>query len=154
MAKKLTIEDAPALVIDTREPPDTRYQFEHPTVVTKLDTGDYSIVGLEGCVAVERKELGDFIGCVGNSRDRFSRELARSNGMRRLWVVIEATLSDIAVGNYRSQINTSAVLGSIAAWENRFDSARFVFAGSRSLGQHFTFRLLTRAWLDDIQGVL
>lgn len=147
---RLKPQHAPAIVIDTRE--QAPYQFDHPAERRKLDTGDYSIVGLERAVAVERKELGDFLNCIGQSRERFERELERSRGMRRLWVMVEGTLSQIAVGDYRSQVTPASVLGTIAAWENRFDAVRICFAGSRSLGQHMTYRLLIRAWMDDIQG--
>ena len=147
---KPKIEDAPPFVVDTRE--QAPYSFDRPVEVRGLKTGDYSIVGLEDIFAVERKEINDFVGCCGNSRERFERELSRSEGMRRLWVVIEGTLRDISSGRFRSMISAESVLGSIASWENRFDAVRFVFASDRETGKRFTEKLLLRAWLDHQAG--
>lgn len=143
---KLLPKDAPPLVIDTRE--QLPYEFDHPSIISTLKTGDYSIVGLEDSVAVERKELGDFIGCCTQSRERFERELSRAEGMKRLWIVIEGTLSEITSGAFRSHVSPSAVLGTICAWDLRYASARFVFATNRAAGQKITQRLLIRAWME------
>ena len=147
---KITLEDAPAIVVDTRE--QAPYTFDRPTEIRGLKTGDYSIVGLEDTHAVERKEINDFIGCCGKSRDRFERELERSEGMRRLWVVIEGTARDISTGRFRSMIIPESVIGSIVSWENRFDAVRFVFASDRETGKRFTEKLLLRAWVDHQAG--
>ena len=45
--------------------------------VAGLDTGDYSLKGLEHLVAVERKGLSDLLACIGTGRHRFERELQR-----------------------------------------------------------------------------
>ena len=42
-----------------------------------LTSGDYSLVGLEGLAAVERKSPQDLFGTIGQGRERFERELAR-----------------------------------------------------------------------------
>ena len=94
---------------------------------------------------VERKELSDLIGCITVGRARFVRELERASYLCRFWVVIEATLDQIENGRYRSKVNPESVLGSVAAWENRFN-VRFVFAGNRQTGQRTTERLLSHAW--------
>lgn len=143
----------PAIIIDTRE--QEPYAFDpHPAVIEGLKTGDYSIQGLVGAVAVERKSLADLVGCMTSGRDRFERELSRAvtTGMRRLWVVVEGTLADLATGDYRSQLHPNAALGTIAAWANRYPPVQILFAGTRSLGQDLTRRLLLRAWQDDIEG--
>jgi len=143
-------EECPPLVIDTRE--QAPYSFDRPTVRRALKTGDYSVEGLEDQVAVERKELGDFLGCLTNSRDRFDRELERGAAMRRLWVVIESDLRKVSAGEFRNMVPSESVLGSVAAWENRFDTIRFVWASDRCTGQRITEKLLVRAWLDHATG--
>ncbi len=42
-----------------------------------LTTGDYSVAGLKHVVAIERKSLPDLLGCIGQQRDRFDREVQR-----------------------------------------------------------------------------
>lgn len=137
-------DSIPSFIVDTRE--QNPYQFEGNAISRKLDTGDYSLDGLESVAAVERKELSDFIGCCTFGRGRFERELSRACSMRRLWVVIEGNFSQIAGHQYRSEANPESVIGSIAAWECRFDPVRFVFASNRQSGQRITAKLLTRAW--------
>ena len=72
-----------------------------------LITGDYSIEGFEGRVAVERKSLGDLYGTIGKHvRQRgkvdgagdlttFEKELARLNSLQRAAVIIEADWREI-----------------------------------------------------------
>lgn len=139
-----TKEPLPVVIIDSRE--QRPYQFAGPSRVAALPTGDYSIEGLEGVFAVERKTLDDFLGCVTFQRDRFERELTRASTMRRLWVVIEGNLSSILACQYRSEVKPSSVIGSIVAWECRLEPVRFVFASNRQSGEKLTERLLSRAW--------
>jgi len=133
----------PVFIIDSRE--QKPYRFQGEAVVASLKTGDYSLLGLEGVAAVERKELSDFIGCVTFERSRFERELDRASSFWRFWVVIEGTLDQIERGQYRSKVNPESVLGSIAAWETRFN-VRFCFAGNRQTGERTAARLLLHAW--------
>ena len=81
----------PVIVIDSRE----QAPFEFTTLrarVDKLDTGDYSVYGLEHLVCVERKSLPDLLGCCGRERERFVRELQRMKAYRFRMLIIEATL--------------------------------------------------------------
>ena len=78
--------------------------FLNPVTVGTLAIGDYSIVGLENHIAIERKALADLIGCLTTDRDRFERELHRGRALDYFALVIEATLSDLANGRYRSKM--------------------------------------------------
>ena len=63
------------LLIDTREQKPfsfERYQVEIERAT--LPAGDYSLPGFEQCVAIERKELNDLIGCLCTGRERFERD--------------------------------------------------------------------------------
>jgi DNA excision repair protein ERCC-4 len=105
----------PTIVIDSREQEPLTFS-NLPTVRGTLDTGDYSIRGLEHLVAVERKSLGDLLACVGRERDRFKRELQRLRAYRFRILVIEASAENLERGDWRSQLQPSHVLGSLAAW--------------------------------------
>lgn len=97
----------PVIVIDRRERkpysfanvPRRHGEPNHPqevkTVTRTLTTGDYSIVGLEDEIAVERKSPQDLFGTLGQHRARFEREIQRLNQMRYAAVVIEADWSDL-----------------------------------------------------------
>jgi ERCC4-type nuclease len=72
----------PVIVIDTREQ-DPLVFSRLQSVRGTLTTGDYSIAGLESLFAVERKSISDLVGCcMGDSRQRFERELHRLRGFR------------------------------------------------------------------------
>ena len=68
-----------------------------------LPAGDYSVVGLEGVVAVERKSLDDFVSTVIHSRERFHRELRKLAGYRAACVVVEAGVIDVLQRRYRGE---------------------------------------------------
>jgi ERCC4-type nuclease len=76
-----------------------------------LPAGDYSIDGLEACVAVERKTLDDFVSTVIHSRARFREELRKLAGYRAACVVVEAGLIDVLQKRYRGDAHPNAVLG-------------------------------------------
>jgi len=105
--------DLPVIIIDTRE--QAEYSFDPQlaaTVRRALPAGDYSVVGLEGAMAVERKSLDDFVSTVIHARQRFRREISKLAGYRAACVVVEANLLDILLGRYRGEAHPKAVLGS------------------------------------------
>ncbi len=139
----------PVIVIDSRE--QRAWQFENlPSEPGTLDTGDYSVKGLEHLIAVERKSLDDLLACIGRERDRFKRELQRLRAYRFRALIIEASYSDLERGEWRSQLKPSAVLGSLAAWTAQFElpiwlvgdhesaarlAERYLFQAARCIGQ-------------------
>jgi ERCC4-type nuclease len=111
----------PVIIIDTREQdplPFSRLKTQSGTLVT----GDYSIAGLESLFAVERKSISDLVGCcVGQGRERFERELHRLRGFRFRRLLIIGSEAQILKGEYHSNINPRAVLGTLHAFEVRYD---------------------------------
>lgn len=105
------------IVIDTREQTPFVIPPQMHFVVAGLKTGDYSLVGLENYVAVERKSLNDLVACIGRERDRFERELARLSLFAVKCVVIEAGLDDIAEHRYAGVLKPQHILGSTIAWQ-------------------------------------
>ena len=81
-----------------------------------LTTGDYSLRGLEHLVAVERKSLPDLLGCIGQERERFEREVQRLLAYPTRALVVEATWADIEAGEWRSRVTSKAVIGSLLGW--------------------------------------
>jgi len=107
------------IIIDTRE--QKPYEFESDTLTSKLNTGDYSILGLTDKVTVERKSLSDFLGCLFPHKKnknggwvRFEKELIRMQEFEYACIVIETTWKKIVGGNYgHSKANPSSVIGKI-----------------------------------------
>jgi len=109
------------LIVDQRE--QTPLPFTKlKTIPGTLATGDYSIAGLEHLFSVERKTINDLVNsCIGEDRARFERELHRLRGFRFKRLLIVGTEDDIRQGDYHSSANPKAVLGTIAAFEIRYE---------------------------------
>ena len=129
------------ILTDTRE--QRPYTFQAPTGTGTLQVGDYSIVGLENHIAIERKELNDLIGCLTTGRERFERELHKGKALDYFALVIEANLSDLVNGHYRSRMNPKSAIQSLLAFSVRYRVPIF-FCGSREYAQRITESLLLR----------
>lgn len=144
----------PPIIIDTREqrPFDFSEYTDVQPVRKKLDTGDYSVEGFENRFAIERKELGDLLNCMTKERERFERELQRATEtLRRFWIICEGRFSDICCGNYRSLIRSESVLGTIAAWENRY-KVIIKTCDTRKYANRMAFKILSKCFQDAIEG--
>lgn len=113
------------------------------TVSGTLATGDYSIVGLENVVAVERKSLPDLLGCVGQHRERFDREIQRLLGYPSRAVVVEATWADLERGDWRSQVTPAAAVGSVLGWISA--GVPILLCGDHARAGRYVSRLLFTA---------
>jgi len=133
------------ILVDSRE--QAPYHFDrYPNVTVHrvaLETGDYSLPGLEHVVCVERKSVDDLIQCLCRERSRFERELARMRSYVVKAVVCECTLEDIAWGRYKSQMNPESALQSVFAFAVRY-GVDFVWAGNRRGGEYATHAILHR----------
>jgi len=128
------------VIVDSRE----QRPFDLSPMQMKVDglaTGDYSLAGLEDLVCVERKELNDLIGCIGSGRERFKRELHRMKAYPARCVVVEATWSELASGNYRSRLHPESAMNTVATWMGEF-SVPFMFLGDRASAEKFTGQFL------------
>ncbi len=110
----------PTIIIDTREQDPLPFR-RLPSVRSSLMTGDYSIIGLQDLFTVERKTIGDLVGCVASGRERFERELHRLRGFMFKRLLVVGTRDDIKKGSFRSRVKPSSVLHSLAAWEARYN---------------------------------
>lgn len=81
-----------------------------------LDTGDYSVRGLEQVIRIERKSLPDLVACVGRERERFDREVQRLLSYPVRVLLVEATWQDIERGDWRGKVTPAAVEGSLLGW--------------------------------------
>jgi DNA excision repair protein ERCC-4 len=111
----------PVIIIDSREQEPLPFR-RLKTQRGALLTGDYSVAGLESLFAVERKTVADLISCcVGQNRERFQRELHRLRGFRFRRLVIVGTEEQILAGRYCSNIKPQSVMGTLQAFEVRYD---------------------------------
>ena len=103
------------IVIDTREK--IPWNFGGELVIHKcLKHGDYSILGLEEEIALERKSLDDLVGSmIGTRRDKFFSNLEKLNRIEYRGIVVEDNFEDIVKHKYRSKASTISVIGSATA---------------------------------------
>ena len=110
-----------------------------------LASGDYSLVGYETRLAVERKSLADLYSTIGQGRDRFERELVRLAAFEFAAVVIEATWPEVCADPPpHTELPPKTVFRSILAWMVRYPAVRWLACGPRRLAEVTTFRLLER----------
>jgi DNA excision repair protein ERCC-4 len=118
------------IIIDTRE--QTPLTFERFEAVTgTLQSGDYSIQGLEHRFAIERKSIPDLVQSLTTGRERFERELHRLRGFDFKRLLIVGTEEEIHKHEYRSKTTPKSVLHSLNAFEVRYDIP-VVWGGSES----------------------
>jgi len=133
------------IIADTREKRVFSFsKYDAEVERAALSTADYSLPGFEDRVGIERKELGDLVGCLmGSNRERFERELRRLSAYEMKAVVIEASMRDVADGLYRSQMKPHAVLQSVFAFQVRY-AVPFLFCGDRAGAEYVTYSLLEK----------
>ena len=129
------------LICDSRE--QRPYTFQAPSETGTLQVGDYSLSGGEHLVAVERKTIDDLIGCLTTDRDRFERELHKGKALDYFALVIEASLSDLANGRYRSKMLPKSAVQSLLAFSVRYRLPIF-FCENREYSQRVTESLLCK----------
>lgn len=118
-----------------------------PTERKTLKTGDYSIVGYENEIAVERKSLQDLYQTVAHSRGRFVRELERMAEMKVATVVIESDLGPALMQKQPfSDYPPKSLYRSINAWRQRYRTVHFQFECNREIAEHSCFRILEYFW--------
>src|SRR5690348_10731889 len=90
------------LLIDTRE----QKPYAFPRAIRRaLPARDYSVLGLEGRIGLERKSLPDLLSVIGQARERFERELARLGQMQFPALIVEASLAEVLQGIRHSALH-------------------------------------------------
>lgn len=139
---------------------DTREQIPWPfptarTTRTSLSHADYSLLGLEDVVRIERKSLQDLVGSLSprkrpdsdarSNRERFKEELQwLGENVRWPYLIFESTWDEIAAHNYRGGMHPSAVIGAIIEWSMKF-GIHVIPSGSRMAAFAMANRLLCKA---------
>lgn len=157
------LDPGPVAIVDTREQqPLTPWliksgaRFRLATKRATLTTGDYSLVGLESHVAVERKSLGDLIGTLFGSttdsvgeraghQDRFRAELDRMRAYACRVLLIEGARADIWAHRYESTVEPMTVLNLVDALAIDY-SVHVVWAGNATEAGRILGTMLARIW--------
>lgn len=127
---------------------DTREQLELDlsplkTVRITMPEGDYTLIGLEKYIAIERKSLPDLLGCVGGDRERFDKEVQRLLAYPVRCLVVESDWPLIELGGWRSQVTPQAVIGSLLGWQT--SGLPILMAGDHERAGKYVSRILFTA---------
>ncbi|GJM43881.1 MAG: hypothetical protein DHS20C21_07230 [Gemmatimonadota bacterium] len=127
-------------VVDSRE--QRPYQFDG-AVVAGLPAGDYSVLGLERQIAVERKSKADAYSSLGHDRERFEREVARLAEYAYPAIVVESSMARFMIPPPFSRLSPRSALCSLLAWSVKYRIPVF-FADDRAHGEAATWHLLEK----------
>lgn len=137
--KTLEISDL-VMVIDTREQlPLELKPFK--TIRGTLKTGDYSVIGYEDKISIERKTLQDMIGCCGHGRERFTREMHRMQELEATAIVIEGNWASVDLNQYRGQMTPKQIRGAILGF-SLFAKCAVHWADNRQQSDELVTQLL------------
>lgn len=121
-----------------------------PVKTCYLPTGDYAIEGCPG-IAVERKNLADLYGTLGQHRKRFRTEMERLSELDFAAIVIEASLKEIwqpaaTQADWRSKLSPRSVEGTIVSWSMRFPKVHWWPCDNRRIAEVRTFYAMRAFW--------
>ena len=120
MKKKKNDSRFPAIVVDSREQNPLHFPPNVVTVSGTLKSGDYSLLGFEDKVAIERKSKADCYHSLGGDRDRFENELRRLTMLDFSAIVVECSLSKFLKQPEFSSMNPRSAVRSLVAWSVKY----------------------------------
>jgi len=144
MSKKKQAPDF-TVICDTRET--NAYTFSNITprpkvIYKKLDSADYSILGFENKIGLERKTAIDAFQSFGRNRNRFVRELERLSQFQYAGLMLEFSLSDIFKNPpVYSKMLPKSVFRSLISWSVYYNIHVWP-APDREFGEKLTYLIL------------
>lgn len=110
------------LVVDTRE---QQPMFNPPPpglVLHKkaLKHGDYSILGFEDKITIERKKMSDLMSYIGSERERTVSKLNAMTGLLFKALVIEESWDDLFLPKMYSQLSANTIRQALVSFQLRF----------------------------------
>lgn len=115
--------------------------FGYDEQVSKLDTGDYSISGLEDILCIERKKsVFEIANNIGKDNIRFESELNRMKNFKYKYIILEFSVTDLLSNLVIPNIKTKAgksikvrgqfIMKKLKDYENEYE-VEIIFAGSK-----------------------
>ena len=151
MSKSVTF----TIIQDTREKKPLTFEATgsvEDVEVTKLDTGDYSIKGMESTFMIERKASVDelFVN-LGVHWARFEREMERAKPFKYKYLVIEATLSQLYNGSKYSKMSGKFIMARLMYIAEKYGVVPF-FVGKSPFTTMFIIQLMQTAMRAEEKG--
>jgi ERCC4-type nuclease len=121
------------------------------TVRKRLSVGDYTLLGMEEEVIVERKTVPDLVKSIIQERSDFIKKCERLSTFKKSCLVVEGSLSNVKTPYEDSQAHPNAVLGSLLAAQERWNIPVY-FLDDFVLAEKFVASMLSKyhayRWLE------
>ena len=122
------------------------------TEIKHLKTGDYSIVGMENKITVERKTAIDLFGSTGGGRKRFEREMQRMSEMQHAVLLIESSLAGIFTNPpSRSEMKSKSVFRTLISWSQKYNVHVWPM-WNREASERVTYLILKQFYTHTMEG--
>jgi ERCC4-type nuclease len=149
----------PVVLVDTREQAPFGFaRFDNWFAGARsatLETGDYSIEGMEGLVSLERKSLTDLVSTLMHNRQRFFRQLERMQAFPHRAILVEASYEDVkSPYTFHEEVmaHPNGVSGSLDALEVKFGIPVIYTSRNRALAEEKAASWLSKTftywWLE------
>lgn len=124
--------------------------------VRKLDTGDYSIEGLEDMIMIERKSIPDLWNSLMQGRERFYREMDRALKIPARYLIIEGTLADVIKGMPKrySKVRGETIIANLISLEQKYGIHVIYTDKDRSVAQVHVRILLKKLYQYCMDGII
>jgi ERCC4-type nuclease len=109
----------------------------------QLFLGDYTLLGMEKEIAVERKTISDLVSSIIARRGDFISKCERLSSFKKKCFVIEGTLGLLKTPYQESGAHPNAVLGSIIAAQERWGIPVY-FLDNFLLAEEFVASMLSK----------
>jgi ERCC4-type nuclease len=140
------------IIQDTREKKPWAFQTAGSVdgvKVSKLDTGDYSIQGMEKLFMVERKASVDEVFMnLGVQWERFEREMERAKLYKYKYLVIESSMREIYKGSRYSKMSGRFIMARLLYLQYKYGIS-IIFAGEGMHVPGFIIQLMKAAIADN-----
>ena len=123
-----------------------RFSSHNNTIVTKLDQGDYSLVGYENIVCIERKASVEEIYSNLSSnepRERFYREMERLSSIKYPFLVLAVDADQIMTGCEFSKASPIMIMSMLLGICMKY-KINVIFAGRSA--EFITYKILEKVW--------
>lgn len=145
-------------IVDTRERTPLILDLKdcNPSIKKKLDTGDYSIDGLESIFCIERKKSVEEI-VTNMFESRMSAVITRLSKMKYKAIICEFSYLDVIKFPIGSVVKRKTrVRGPfISSWLNNISiihNIPIIYAGDASKASYITMQMMKSVWIEWISG--
>ena len=141
----IEIPEGFVLIQDTREQKPL-FMPNDWIVDKKLDVGDYSILGMEEMITIERKSIPDLFGSLGKGRKRFDKELVRmAEEYEWAGLMIEGNESKVMMRQDYSTMTPNQIFHSLSSIESR--GIHIYYADKVGYARDWVLSRLTRFYI-------